>query len=78
MPEARPHIRVEIVEQLPGGVAVLPLESRGEVVYRFAAGHISEQARAELEAAAQHLINTSWAQNWGGTIPSPPHLRSAS
>lgn len=78
MPKPRPRIRVEIVEQLPGGVAFAAFESNGEVLYRFAEGHISDQARAEIELGVQHLIDTSWTQQWDGTAPVPSHLRSAS
>lgn len=67
-----PIARAELTDRLPGGRAVVRLEREGEIVLRFAEGHLSPQGRAELTELMQAGLDSgAWIQNWGGRTEPP-------
>lgn len=79
MSEARPHLKVEVVDQLPGSDDFVILESRDQVVYRFTPEwRPTERTCQAMQESIQHLIDTTWTQQWDEPGSGPSHLRSVS
>ncbi|MEI5102590.1 hypothetical protein RB200_33880 [Streptomyces sp. PmtG] len=56
---------MEFVDSLPGGRAVIPVESQGRFTWLVVRGHVSEQARQEFVREIQHIVGRGlWRQNW--------------
>lgn len=79
MPEAGQHIKVGIVQHLPGPDEFAIVERPGEVMYLFTKDWTpTEDSCQRMQEAIQHLIDTTWTQQWDGPDEGPSHLRSAS
>ncbi|GGR90205.1 hypothetical protein GCM10010252_31340 [Streptomyces aureoverticillatus] len=56
---------MEFVDWLPGGRAVIPVESQGRFTWLVVRGHVSEQARQEFVREIQHIVGRGlWRQEW--------------
>ncbi|MFI5687827.1 hypothetical protein [Streptomyces sp. NPDC051636] len=67
--EAQPQaeFRMELVDSLPGGRAVIGVEQYGEFMWLASKEHVSEQARDELLDQLQRIVREGWwIQNWPG------------
>ncbi|MFD9905403.1 hypothetical protein [Streptomyces sp. NPDC059063] len=63
--EPRAVFDMEFVDWLPGGRAVVPVESQGRFTWLVVRGHVSEQARREFVREIQHIVGRGlWRQNW--------------
>ncbi|MGW2379262.1 hypothetical protein [Streptomyces sp. NPDC001658] len=59
------EVEMEVVEALPGGRAVMPVERKGKFVWLVVDGHVSHQARTEMVADLNHIVRSGlWQQNW--------------
>lgn len=71
--------RFELVDYLPGGRLVFPVERDGEIVWLVLRSEMSEALCANINEYLDYLTrNRSWEQNWGGAAGEPPQLRNAS
>ncbi|MFD0419670.1 hypothetical protein [Streptomyces sp. NPDC127108] len=63
--EPRAEFDMEFVDWLPGGRAVVPVESQGRFTWLVVRGHMTEQARREFVRELQHIVGRGlWRQNW--------------
>lgn len=76
---ATPTARFMLVDSLPGGRYVFPVETDGEIVWLVLRGQMTEQLLGEInEYLALITGNALWSQNWGAPTGSPPQYRQAS
>lgn len=62
-PQAEFHM--ELVDNLPGGRAVIGVEQEGEFVWLASKEHVSEQARDEFVEQLTRIVHDGlWVQNW--------------
>lgn len=65
--EPRAEFRMELVDSLPGGRAVIGVEQEGEFVWLASKEHVTEQARAEFVDQLTRIVREGlWVQNWPG------------
>jgi hypothetical protein len=58
---------MELVDELPGGRAVVGVEQEGEFRWIGSRKHVSEQARDEfVETLSMIVEQRLWVQNWAG------------
>ncbi|EPH43052.1 hypothetical protein STRAU_3880 [Streptomyces aurantiacus JA 4570] len=68
--EPRAEFDMEFVDWLPGGRAVIPVESQGRFTWLVVRGHVSEQARQEFVRELQHIVGRGlWRQDWPAGAP---------
>lgn len=61
------EFRMELVDSLPGGRAVVGVERKGEFVWLASKDHVSEQARDEFVDQLTRIVREGmWVQNWPG------------
>lgn len=61
------EIRMELVDSLPGGRAVVVVEQEDAFVWLASKEHVTEQACDEfVEQLVQIARERSWVQNWPG------------
>ncbi|WP_229900405.1 hypothetical protein, partial [Streptomyces capoamus] len=61
------EFRMELVDSLPGGRAVIGVEQEGEFVWLASKEHVSEQARDEFVEQLTRIVHEGlWVQNWPG------------
>lgn len=61
------EFRMELVDSLPGGRAVIGVEQEGEFMWLASRAHISEQARDEFVEQLSRIVHDGlWTQNWPG------------
>lgn len=59
--------RMELVDSLPGGRAVVGVEREGEFTWLASKEHVSKQAVDEFVEQITWMVNEgSWVQNWPG------------
>lgn len=64
-PEA--HFRMELVDSLPGGRAIMGVEQEGEFMWLADRHEVSAKARDEfLEQLTEIVEKQWWVQNWPG------------
>jgi hypothetical protein len=60
-------VRMELVDSLPGGRAVIGVEQDGEFTWLASKEHVSQQAVDEfVEQITRMVREGSWMQNWPG------------
>lgn len=67
--QTRQHaeFRMELVDSLPGGRAVVGVEREGEFMWLASKEHVSEQARDEFVDQLTRIVRDGlWVQNWPG------------
>ncbi|MGW1437264.1 hypothetical protein ACWD7M_18675 [Streptomyces griseus] len=71
-------MHIEIVDYLPGGRAVYPVEIEGELVWLVLRGEMTERLQGEMNEYLDYITeHRLWSQNW--TEPeSRAQLRSVS
>lgn len=66
-PEEPCMFRMELVDSLPGGRAVIGVEQEGELLWLASKEHLSQQAVDEfVEQITLMVREGSWVQNWPG------------
>lgn len=61
------EFKMELVDNLPGGRAVIGVEQDGEFMWLASKEHLSQQAVDEfLEQITQMVNDGRWVQNWPG------------
>ncbi|MFE6689616.1 hypothetical protein ACFVFQ_24450 [Streptomyces sp. NPDC057743] len=69
-------MNITFVDELPGGRQVLPVECEGELVWFFARGAMTEEARDEMALYFRHLTDEGhWVQQWDGKRVPPQRRR---
>jgi hypothetical protein len=64
-PDPQMEVPIELVDSLPGGRVVMPVERNGKFAWLVVHGHISPQARSEMAADLDYIIRSGlWRQNW--------------
>ncbi|KOG21754.1 hypothetical protein [Streptomyces viridochromogenes] len=59
------EFRMELVDSLPGGRAVIGVEQEGQFMWLASKGHVSEQARDEFVEQIGRIVRERWwVQNW--------------
>lgn len=67
VPAPRAEFRMELVDTLPGGRAVIGVEQEGEFMWLASKEHISEQAVDEFVEQITRIVHEGWwVQNWPG------------
>lgn len=67
--EVRPAARfeMELVDELPGGRAIIGVEQEGIFRWLGSRQHVTEQARDEFVAQLTEIVEKGlWTQNWTG------------
>lgn len=65
--EPQTELRMELVDSLPGGRAVIGVEQEGEFVWLASRQHVSEQGRDEFVELFNRIVHEGlWDQNWPG------------
>ncbi|MFF7130052.1 hypothetical protein [Streptomyces sp. NPDC008240] len=65
--ERQAEFRMELVDSLPGGRAVVGVEQEGEFVWLASKQHVSERARDEFVDQLSRIVREGWwVQNWPG------------
>ncbi|GHA95082.1 hypothetical protein GCM10010330_56540 [Streptomyces tendae] len=66
-PQPDAEFRMELVDSLPGGRAVMGVERKGEFMWLADRHHVSTQARDELLDQLGRIVREGWwVQNWPG------------
>ncbi|WP_460071143.1 hypothetical protein [Streptomyces sp. YKOK-I1] len=66
-PEPRAEFKMELVDSLPGGRAVIGVEQEGEFMWLASKEHISQQAVDEFVEQLTRIVHEGWwVQNWPG------------
>ncbi|MEV5957231.1 hypothetical protein AB0M11_26280 [Streptomyces sp. NPDC051987] len=68
-PEDNPQaeFKMELVDALPGGRAVVGVERKGEFMWLASKEHVSQQAVDEFVEQLTRIVNEGWwVQNWPG------------
>ncbi|MFC8859288.1 hypothetical protein [[Kitasatospora] papulosa] len=74
---ARATARIELVDYLPGGRAIYPVEIQGELVWLILRGEMSDRLHAEMNEYLDFITGRGlWLQNWD-VAPGPTQLRHA-
>lgn len=61
------EFRMELVDSLPGGRAVVGVEQEGEFTWLASKEHLSQQAVDEFVEQLSRIANEGWwVQNWPG------------
>jgi len=59
--------RMELVDSLPGGRAVIGVEQEGEFTWLASKEHLSQQAADEFTEQITRIVRDGWwVQNWSG------------
>lgn len=71
---------IELVDDLPGGRTVYPVEIEGELVWLVLRGEMSEQLHREMNEYLTFITGQRlWLQNWAdASTPGPTQLRRVS
>jgi hypothetical protein len=65
LPAPQMEVHIELVDSLPGGRVVMPVERDGTFAWLVVHGHISPQACREMAADLDYIIKSGlWRQNW--------------
>ncbi|MEU3507602.1 hypothetical protein ABZ733_06700 [Streptomyces longwoodensis] len=65
--EPQAEFRMELVDALPGGRAVMGVEQEGEFMWLADKHHVSPQARDEFVEQLSRIVREGWwVQNWPG------------
>ncbi|MFE1587026.1 hypothetical protein [Streptomyces sp. NPDC059402] len=66
-PQPEAEFRMELVDSLPGGRAVMGVERKGEFMWLADRHHVTPQARDEfIEQLTTIVRERWWVQNWPG------------
>lgn len=77
--EAAATARFEVVDRLPGGRLVYPVEKEGEIVWLVVRNEMSDALCEGINEYLENITRTRrWTQNWAGPAEEPPQLRDAS
>lgn len=61
------EFRMELVDSLPGGRAVIGVEQEGAFMWLASKRHVSQQAVDEFTDQMTKIVHAGWwAQNWPG------------
>lgn len=72
-------VHIELVDYLPGGRVVYPVEIQGELVWLVLRTEMTDRLRAEMNEYLEFITGQRmWLQNWAEPAPSPVRLRSVS
>lgn len=64
-PPTDAEFRMELVDSLPGGRAVMGVERKGEFMWLADRRHVSRQARDEFVEQLTRIVKEQWwVQNW--------------
>lgn len=64
------EFRMELVDSLPGGRAVVGVEQEGRFMWLADRHHVSPQARDEFVEQLTRIVKEEWwVQNWPGAKP---------
>lgn len=70
---------IELVDHLPGGRTVYPVEIEGELVWLVLRGEMSDKACSEMNEYLAFITGQGlWLQNWDTPAPGPTQLRRVS
>ena len=71
--------RIELVDYLPGGRTVYPVEIEGELVWLILRSEMSERLCEEMNEYLLHITSRrEWLQNWADPTQGPARLRRVS
>lgn len=66
-PTPAAEVRMELVDSLPGGRAIMGVEQEGEFLWLADRRHVSPQARDEFVDQLSTIVKERWwIQNWPG------------
>lgn len=61
------EFRMELVDSLPGGRAVIGVEQEGEFMWLASKEHLTQQAADEFTEQIARIVREGWwVQNWSG------------
>lgn len=70
---------IELVDELPGGRSVYPVEIEGELVWLILRGEMTDKLCGEMNEYLEFITGHQlWLQNWTGPAPRPAQLRRVS